>query len=212
MSAVKVSTIASSLPLPPPTLPPPFAHANEVFICPSIRPFLRLVSSRFNHLLPLHMTSSQLFYFHLSTATSSLSCSLVPPPKTCLLSFFHPFFLHPQLPTDSTHIHTHLTVGLWLPPHPAHTHTHTHLTKVSKTPRCVPPFISISKRATSLDHPSVFLRARLHTAWTFREHLTRTHTHLSKQAGGEKKEKSKKLTVTNDYQTGVSSFCKPKIN
>ena len=156
-------------PLPPPPLPPVFVHADEAFICPSICPSLCLVSSRFEHFLPLHTTSSQLFYLHLSTATSSLSS---PPQKLSFCTFFHPFFLHPQLQTSNyTHIHHN---------------THTHMTKVSKTPRCVPPSFPFQKEPPpSLIH--LYFCAHVFTLCGHLENTSHTHTYQSKRAEKKKK-------------------------
>lgn len=102
--------------------PPPFAHANEAFICPSIRPSLRLVSSVFEHFLPLHMTSAPAVYLRLSTVASSLSCSLLPPPQNFPFVLFSSFLPPPPNCQPIPHTHTSDCGPLTSPP--PHTHTH----------------------------------------------------------------------------------------
>lgn len=165
---VNLTVSRKSLPVIFP-FPPPWSSFS---LCPckwgihvpyhtSVFPF-RLVSLQFERFLPLiNSVWTVVIYFtiiHRRLHLPSPAASFLPPKLS-----FYPFLLHPHCQLIA-HTHTHTSdCGPLTPPH-AHT-----LDKSLKDPQMCAPFISISKRATSLHHPSVFLCACLHTR--FHEHL-----------------------------------------
>lgn len=122
---------------------PLFIHHNEVSVTHTLSHFL-------------HPLIYPTILFSLSPQASTDHWAPLPS--------LSPFFLISYLPKNEkplpvlpktpspyyphTHRHTLVTVGLWHPP------SSSPSTKVSKTPRCVPPLISISKKSTTSLPPS----------------------------------------------------------